>query len=152
MPTLSDPRLPNRQDIKAAKAAVQQLRNLYPGPGPAALQLRAAEDGTEAVVTLPRAACDLLIDMLSQLASGHAVTVVPVHAELTTQQAADLLNVSRPFLVSLLEQGKIKFHRVGNHRRVRFQDLMQYRRARMQQSQAALTELTADAERLKLGY
>lgn len=116
------------------------------------MQLHATDDGAKAVVNLPRAAFDLLIDMLSQLASGHAVTVVPVHAELTTQQAADLLNVSRPFLVSLLEQGRIPFHRVGNHRRVRFQDLMDYRRRQTRESKAALADLADEAQRLKLGY
>jgi excisionase family DNA binding protein len=90
--------------------------------------------------------------MLSQLASGHAVTIVPVHAELTTQQAADLLNVSRPFLISLLEQGKIAFRRVGNHRRVRFEDVIQYRRAQQQESKAAMVDLAAEAQRLNLGY
>lgn len=153
MPTaLAEPHLPSRQEIEAAKAAVEQLRDLHPGQGPAALQLRATEDGAEAIVNLPRAAFDLLVDMLSQLANGHAVTVVPVHAELTTQQAADLLNVSRPHLISLLEQGKIPYHRVGNHRRVRFQELMQYRRSRLHESKEALSELAAEAQRLKLGY
>jgi len=152
MATLSEPQLPTLPDIEAARTAVERLRDLHISPGPAAIQLRAQEDGTEAVVNLPRAAFDLLLELLSQLASGHAVTIVPVHAELTTQQAADLLNVSRPFLVGLLEQGKIPHHRVGTHRRVRFEDLMTYRRAMMQQSKAALDELAAEAQRLSLGY
>lgn len=152
MATLTEPRLPSTPEVDAARAALEQLRDLHPGSAPASIQLRASEDGAEAVVNLPRAAFDLLIDMLSQLASGHAVTVVPVHAELTTQQAADLLNVSRPFLISLLESGQVPFHRVGNHRRVRFQDLMQYRRQQVADSKVAMTALAAEAERLKLGY
>lgn len=149
---MTEPRLPSRQEIEAARSALRRLRDLHPGVGAAAVQLHATDDGAKAVVNLPRAAFDLLIDMLSQLASGHAVTVVPVHAELTTQQAADLLNVSRPFLVSLLEQGKIPFHRVGNHRRVRFQDLMEYRRLQTRESKSALADLANEAQRLKLGY
>jgi len=62
------------------------------------------------------------------------------------------LNVSRPFLISLLESGKIGFHRVGNHRRIRFQDLMEYRRTQLQESKAAMADLAADAQRLRLGY
>lgn len=152
MPTLHEPRLPSVADIEVARAAVAQLRDLQLGEGRTLVQLRAVEDGTEAIVNLPKAALDLLVDMLSQLASGHAVTIVPVHAELTTQQAADLLNVSRPFLISLLESGKISYHRVGNHRRIRFQDLMDYRRTQLQDSKAAMADLAADAQRLRLGY
>ena len=152
MPTLHEPRLPSATEIEDARAAVAQLRDLQLGEGQTSVTLRAAEDGTEATVNLPRAAFDLLVDVLSQLASGHAVTIVPVHAELTTQQAADLLNVSRPFLISLLETGKIGFHRVGNHRRIRFQDLMDYRRTQLQDSKAAMADLAADAQRLRLGY
>ena len=152
MPTLHEPRLPSATEIEDARTAVAQLRDLQLGEGQTSVTLRAAEDGTEATVNLPRAAFDLLVDVLSQLASGHAVTIVPVHAELTTQQAADLLNVSRPFLISLLETGKIGFHRVGNHRRIRFQDLMDYRRTQLQDSKAAMADLAADAQRLRLGY
>ena len=152
MPTLHEPRLPSVADIEVARTAVAQLRDMQLGDGQTSVQLRAVEDGTEAIVNLPKAALDLLVDMLSQLASGHAVTIVPVHAELTTQQAADMLNVSRPFLISLLESGRIGFHRVGNHRRIRFQDLMEYRRTQLQESKAAMADLAADAQRLRLGY
>ena len=152
MPTLHEPHLPSVADLEVARTAVAQLRGMQLGDGQTSAQLRAVEDGTEAIVNLPKAALDLLVDMLSQLASGHAVTIVPVHAELTTQQAADMLNVSRPFLISLLESGKIGFHRVGNHRRIRFQDLMEYRRTQLQESKAAMADLAADAQRLRLGY
>jgi excisionase family DNA binding protein len=152
MSTLTEPRLPSLPEIEAARTAVEQLRDLHLVEGRTTVPLRAMEDSAEAVVELPRAAFDLLLDMLSQLASGHAVTIVPVHAELTTQQAADLLNVSRPFLISLLEQGKIAFRRVGNHRRIRFDDLIQYRRTQQQESKAAMADLAAEAQRLNLGY
>lgn len=75
----------------------------------------------------------------------------PCHG-IAPDQAADLLNVSRPFLISLLEQGRISFRRVGNHRRVRFDDLMQYRRVQQQESKAAMADIAAEAQRLNLGY
>ena len=70
-------------------------------------------------VELPTSALRLLVDVLSELAEGNAVKVVPIHAELTTQEAADMLNVSRPHLVKLLESGALAFHKTGKHRRIR---------------------------------
>jgi len=86
------------------------------------------------------------------LAGGNAVKVVPIRAELTTQEAADLLNVSRPHLVKLLESGVLRFHKAGKHRRVRFSDLMAYKTAQEQGSTAAMEELAAQAQVLQMGY
>lgn len=84
------------------------------------MHLRIMEDEREAdTVILPERAYRLLLDVLSHMAEGNTVTLVPVHAELTTQQAADLLSVSRPFLVQRLENGDIPYHRIGRHRRIR---------------------------------
>ena len=103
-------------------------------------------------VELPTSALRLLVDILAELADGNAVKVVPVHAELTTQEAADMLNVSRPHLVKLLEDGKLPFHRTGKHRRVRFADLMQYKDARNHASEEAMAELARQAQELEMGY
>ncbi|EGV17978.1 MULTISPECIES: helix-turn-helix domain-containing protein [Thiocapsa] len=106
----------------------------------------------ETDVTVPVSAIHMLVDILNQMAQGNAVSLVPIHAELTTQQAADLLNVSRPFLVKQLEGGAIPFYKVGRHRRVRFSDLMAYREGLDQQTADAADELAAQAQELGLGY
>ena len=103
-------------------------------------------------VELPTSALRLLVDILAELAGGNAVKVVPIHAELTTQEAADLLNVSRPHLVKLLEDGALPYHRTGKHRRVRFADLMQFKTQRDQDSERAMAELATQAQELGMGY
>ncbi len=103
-------------------------------------------------VELPTSALRLLVDILSELAEGNAVKVVPIHAELTTQEAADMLNVSRPHLVKLLETGALPFHKAGKHRRIRFSDLMVYKAEQDKASAHAMEELAKQAQELGLGY
>jgi excisionase family DNA binding protein len=105
-----------------------------------------------AQVRLPRAAAVLLRDMLAEMARGNAVALLPVQTELTTQQAAHYLNVSRPYLIGLLEKRAIPFHKVGTHRRVTFADLAAYRKQSRARSGAAMDELVAQAQELELGY
>jgi excisionase family DNA binding protein len=104
------------------------------------------------LVELPTSALRLLVDILSELAEGNAVKVVPIHAELTTQEAADLINVSRPHLVKLLESDALPFHKTGKHRRVRFADLMRFKAERDRASDQAMEELAQQAQELGLGY
>jgi excisionase family DNA binding protein len=103
-------------------------------------------------LSLPASAVRLLLDLLTEMAAGNAVTLIPVHAQLTTQQAADALNVSRPFLVSLLEQGKIPHFKVGTHRRVLFEDLMRYKKQIDADRRKVLNELVKRSETMGMGY
>ncbi len=124
------------------------VRDALTGPAAARLLGPSGE-----AVQLPRSVHDVLIRVVRELAQGNAVTVVPVHAELTTQQAADLLNVSRPYLIGLLDQGVLPYARTaGNHRRLRLADVLTYKRARDIERRAALDETSAEAEGLGLRY
>lgn len=111
-----------------------------------------ADNEPEEVVVIPMSAFRLLTDILTQMARGNAVTLMPVYAELTTQQAADILNVSRPFLISLIDDGKIPYRKVGTHRRIRFDDLMTYKHDIDQKRLQTLEELTREAQELDIGY
>ena len=101
---------------------------------------------------MPIEALEALREVLGQLAAGNAVQIVPLQPELSTQQAADILNVSRPYLIGLLDSGKIPHRKVGAHRRVKYADVMAYKKADDEQGRAALDVLTQEAERLGLGY
>jgi len=113
------------------------------------ISIQDANDQTHHI-ELPTSALTLLMNILGELAAGNAVQVVPVHAELTTQEAANILNVSRPHMVKLLEEGKLPFHKTGRHRRVLFADLMQYKAQREKESNEALQELADISQNLGL--
>jgi excisionase family DNA binding protein len=105
------------------------------------LTLTLLKEGGEVRLTLPAQVSDLVMAVLGHAAHGDMVALAPLHAELTTQEAADLLNVSRPHLTGLLEQGAIPFHKVGAHRRVRMADVMAYKAARDERRASALERL-----------
>jgi excisionase family DNA binding protein len=111
-----------------------------------------ADNEPEEVMTIPVSAFRLLADILEQMARGNAVTLIPVNAELTTQQAAGILNVSRPFFIKLIEDGQIPYRKVGTHRRIRFEDLMVYKRDIDNKRRAVLADLVSEAQELDMGY
>jgi excisionase family DNA binding protein len=139
-------RLPSADE----KAAANQLRKILAADatGDATLRLL-EEDRKPTEVTLTPALSNLLMELLRHISQGNAVTLVPVGKMLTTQQAADSLNVSRPYLIGLLEKGEIAHSLTGRHRRIRAEDLFAYKRARNAEREAALDELARlDADQL----
>ena len=102
------------------------------------------------VLELPHSVYDVLRRVLHDMAQGHILRIMPVHAEITSQEAADLLNVSRPFLVSLLEKEEIPYRKVGTHRRIRLEDLLVYRDQRDSERRRLLDEIAHESQELGL--
>lgn len=141
---------PSKDDVELARASGQRLAP-YARKG-LALTFRVRDAENEEAIELPAGAVKLLMAVLEDMASGRAVTIVPQNAELTTQQAADVLNVSRPFLIGLLDERKLPFRMVGTHRRVRFEDVLNYKEATDTERRKVLGQLAAEAQELGMGY
>jgi len=135
------PRLPPSEEIAQAKTASRQLARLMP-EGAKSLQL-VTDDNRHEMITIPPGALRLMVDVLTQLGQGRGVTILPEKAELTTQEAADYLNVSRPYVVKLVETGRLPARVVGTRRRIAFDDLVRYDEQDRKTRRAALDELTA---------
>jgi excisionase family DNA binding protein len=106
----------------------------------------------EDLVPIPLPAFQLLTEILTEMAKGNAVTFIPIHAELTTQQAAKILNVSRPFLIGLIDSGKQRCNMVGRHRRIKFEDLINFKRSIDEERHRVLDELASEAQELNPDY
>lgn len=154
--TRRPPQLPTDDEMAQAREASRQLARLLPVPGgdvdtPAAPPLRlVTDDNRHEMIALPPGALRLLVDLLTQLGQGRAVTVLPQNVELTTQEAADYLNVSRPYVVGLIEQNKLPARKVGTRRRVAFEDLLRFDEQQQAQRRAALDELARIDQELGL--
>jgi excisionase family DNA binding protein len=103
-------------------------------------------------IEIPAGAVPLIQSILSAMGRGEAVSIVPIHAELTTQQAATLLGVSRPFIIKLLEEKALPHRKVGRHRRVVLQDLLAYKQRVERERQRVLDDLTVESQKLDIGY
>ncbi len=140
----------SEQERRTARAASRTLIGIA-RRHPHSAMLEVTDDaGKRTELSLPTETLALVARMLQQLSEGHTVTLVPTGGELTTRQAAAILRVSRPYLVALLDAGEIPFHRVGTHRRVRYEDLSAYQEQKREAGFAALAELTAMNEALGL--
>lgn len=145
-------KVPSTRDAEQAQVAVRALSGLLRKKSPRTIRVQPEGTKEQITVTVPTEAFELFLDILAQMANGNAVSIVPVHAELTTQQAADLLNVSRPFFVGLLDDGKIPFRTVGTHRRVMVADLLAYKERDEAHRRKVADELAEEAQKLGLGY
>lgn len=147
---MTDPNFPSEETRSAAREASRAL-SLLNGRGSVRVDAE-AERGEKQHFVLPVEAVRLLTDVLSLLGEGRPVVVTPKDHTMTTQQAAELLNVSRPYVIRLIEQGKLQHQMVGTHRRILLHDLLVYKEAQDQISRSALDELTAEAQELDMGY
>ena len=132
-------RLPTPEEADKAKKASTLLARHMSKQGGLSLHVRRGKD--DAAVELPPAVGRLVLDLLLLVSKGEAVTLVPFGAELSTQQAADMLNVSRPFLVKLIESKELPHYKVGTHRRIRAEDLFAYKQRRDSKRDEALARL-----------
>lgn len=145
------PLVPTREDVVLARHFSDQLSNYIKITKKPILQL-VSEKKEQQNIFLPPIALKLLINILNEMGHGNAISLIPVHLELTTQQGADLLNVSRPFFINLLNEGKIPFRKVGTKRRILANEIIKYKTAVYKKSYKALEELTQQAQELKMGY
>ena len=132
----------------AALASTRVLAPLLKHRSAVRLRVEGGDDSD--VVEVPRPLLKPILGLMMQFADGNPVRMIPLNAELTTQEAADLLNVSRPHLVRLLERGDIPHRLVGTHRRVRFSDVVDYRRRQEAKRRGALDELVSLSQKMGL--
>jgi len=147
--TDTKPTIPSDQDALLAREASRAIETQHVDMG--SLQLQLANAGNDVTtVRLPEAAAKLLLQVLTELGNGRAVSVAPTDIEITTQQAADLLNVSRPYLVGLVNKGELPVRKVGNQRRLPLADVLEYKARTRANRLEALRELTALDQELGL--
>jgi excisionase family DNA binding protein len=141
---------PSAGDAALARASGQILFPYVQQKRPVTLRVRDADQ--DRPIELPPGAVALLMDILEAMAAGHGVTIIPESAELTTVQAAEVLNVSRPFLIKLLDDGVISHRKVGKHRRIRMEDVMAYKAAIDRERESVLDQLAREAQEQDMGY
>jgi excisionase family DNA binding protein len=141
---------PTAQDASLARVSGQSLSRFARRQKP--LSLKVTEAGQEQPIELPAGAVALLMDILEAMAAGRGVTIIPENAELTTVEAASILNVSRPFLIKLLDEKAIPHRLVGKHRRILIDDVMAYKERIDAAREDVLAQLTAEAQENDMGY
>lgn len=148
MAVLDEAFVPTEEEAERAKSLRRILAREFAPADSVTIQ---REDGDESI-EIPRQVFDVLMRVLAVMSEGKAFSLIPMDKELTTQQAADILNVSRPYLNKILDLGDIAHRKVGRNRRVKFSDLMEYKQSQMQTSKSALQELADQAQTLDMGY
>ena len=150
MTTSNVVQLPTTQDVETAKLSSRTLAK-YADAERVQLSIKGSNNEQDELV-LSGHALNLLLDILAEMSRGNAISIMPVHAELSTQEAATMLNVSRPFLVGLLEEGVMPHRKVGTHRRVLAKDVIAYKQRIDAQRMDALNALTSESQDLGMGY
>ena len=143
---------PSKADSKLARESGERLAAHLHGGDVGVLRLEVRSGEIHEELNLPPSVLRVLVRVLAEMGQGNAVTLTPLRSELTTQQAADILNVSRPHLVKLLDEGVMPSRKVGSHRRVLLEDLLAYKRESQARRQAALAELASFSQELDMGY
>ena len=142
---------PSEQDARIARTSSEALAPLLQenDAGGAHIRFwRAGEQGTD--IVLPPAAVRILYSALQEMAKGHTVTLLPVDIELTTNQAAELMRVSRPSLIKMLDENKLPYRKIGAHRRIRYEDVLTYLQTERARRKKVMDELVAETEKLGL--
>ncbi len=142
---------PPTEEIRRARRTAERLRKLARRRLASAVRNITLE-GEKQPIEVPAAAIEVLADAVEEIARGHAVRISSREEEVSTQKAADLLSVSRPYLIGLLKQGEIPFRMVGTHRRLRLSDVLAYRERSEVDADSAYRELVAQAQELGMGY
>jgi len=145
-------KLPTRKEQKIARDNKEIFDRIAGRLKKSTKEVEIGVHGEKDHVKIPASAFHFLSTILEHMAAGKAVSIIPADAEITTQQAADMLNVSRPHVVKLLEEGELPFHKVGTHRRIKLKDLEAYRASMEKEREEALTELTRISQELDLDY
>lgn len=141
---------PSAYDSALARASGAQLSR-YKGMN-RPLSIRVLDAEQEQPLELPAGAVALLMNILEAMAAGQGVSIIPENAELTTVQAAAVLNVSRPYLIKLLTERAIPYRKVGKHRRILMEDMMAYKRRTDRERETVLDQLVSDAQENGMGY
>lgn len=152
-PLLSQPKnnyrsvTPTQKDVELARHTSKVLTERIRQHGAVSIHI-----GKQEQIRLPDSVVRFLQSLFAELSRGHSIDLVPHLAELSTQEAADLLNVSRPFLIQLLEKKQIPSHKIGSHRRVYAEDVLRYKNHTSRKRREVLDELVKQAQELNMGY
>lgn len=143
---------PTQDEQKLANANLKEIehlaRNYHDKDKPVHIEI--SDENKH--LTIPTAAFDFLSKIMDLMAKGKAISIISSDGEVTTQQAAEILNVSRPHVVKLLENGVIPYHKVGSHRRIKLKDVEQFRKNKADERDKHLSELAKQAQKLNMGY
>ena len=148
IPEDAEPKEESQKSLRALDAFLREHWEAYRGDGRRRGQALLVSPDGQTTMEVPEPVYRALLYVVHHMARGDAVSVVPLQAQLTTQQAADLLNVSRPFVIKLLDEGEIPYTKTGTHRRIKLRDLLAYKERRHEEALRALSEMAREAQEL----